>query len=121
VGVSASPLPSDGTALVDPSATFDLRLPFAARAARLVLLDARDNLVPSDSDTEVGGSTSRFTLVPVEPLTPASRYVLRIEGLESRMVRSDDGRTFEPLAFPFLVAGDPPPAPPRKVKRKRTR
>ncbi len=121
MGDTASPLPSDGTALVDPGATFDLRLPLAARAARLVLLDARDNLVPSDSDAEVGGSTSRFTLVPVEPLTPASRYVLRIEGLESRMVRSDDGRAFEPLAFPFLVAGDPPPSPPKRAKKKRAR
>lgn len=121
LGETSSPLASDGSSLVDPGATFDVRLPFAARGARLVLLDARDTLVPSNSDAEVGGSTSRFTLVPMEPLTPASRYVLRLEGLESRMVGSGDGLAFEPLALSFLVAGEPPPAPPKKARKKRLR
>lgn len=121
LGETSSPLASDGSSLVDPGATFDVRLPIAARGARLVLLDARDSLVPSNSEAEVGGSTSRFTLVPVEPLTPANRYVLRVEGLESRLVGSDEGRAFEPLAVPFLVAGEPPPAPPRKARKKRLR
>ena len=77
-------------------------------------------MVPSTADAEIG-STSRFTLVPHEPLRPGSRYVLRLEGLESRLVISDDGRSFEPLVAPFRVAGEPPPAPPRKAKKKRAR
>lgn len=105
--------------MLDPGSTFEIRLPFAARGARLVLLDARDAMVPSSADAEVG-ATSRFTLVPLEPLLPGSRYVLRLEGLESRLVKSDDGRSFEPLAAPFQVAGEPPPAPPKKAKKKRT-
>ena len=105
--------------MVDPGSTFEIRLPFAARGARLILLDARDAMVPSSADAEVG-ATSRFTLVPLEPLLPGSRYVLRFEGLESRLVKSDDGRSFEPLATPFQVAGEPPPAPPKKAKKKRT-
>ncbi len=111
----------DASALVEPAASFEVRLPIAVRGARLVLLDARDAVVPSNESAEVGGSTSRFTLVPMEPLTPGSRYVLRVEGLESRMVNSDDGRAFEPLAVPFRVAGEPPPAPPKKAKKKRPR
>ena len=111
----------DASALVEPAASFEVRLPIAVRGARLVLLDARDAVVPSNESAEVGGSTSRFTLVPMEPLTPGSRYVLRVEGLESRMVKSDDGRAFEPLAVPFRVAGEPPPAPPKKAKKKRPR
>ena len=116
--LSLMPGPSDS---VDPGATFEVRLGLAARGARLVLLDGRDAMVPSGSDAEVGGGGSRFTLVPLEPLTPGSRYVLRLEGLESRMVNTDDGRGFEPLAVPFRVAGEPPPAPPKKAKKKRSR
>ncbi|MBS1110012.1 MAG: hypothetical protein H6Q88_2004 [Anaeromyxobacteraceae bacterium] len=121
VGDTVVTLAPDVPALVDPAATFEVRLPTAVRGARLVLLDARDAVVPSNESAEVGGSTSRFTLVPMEPLTPASRYVLRVEGLESRLIRSDDGRTFEPLSVPFRVSGDPPPTPPKKAKKKRAR
>ena len=119
-GSVAIPLPVDGSSvpIVDAGSTFEVRLPFAARDARLVLLDSRDSMVPSSADAEVG-ATSRFTLVPLEPLLPGSRHVLRLEGLESRLVKSDDGRSFEPLAAPFQVAGEPPPTPPKKVKKKR--
>jgi hypothetical protein len=119
-GVTATPLQAAGSdpPVVDPGSTFEVRLPFAARGARLVLLDARDGMVPSSSDAQVG-ATSRFTLVPFEPLQPGSRHVLRLEGLESRLVISGDGRSFEPLVAPFRVAGEPPPAPPKKAKKKR--
>ena len=111
----------DGSALVDPAASFEIRLPTAVRGTRVVLLDARDAVVPSNESAEVGGSASRFTLVPMEPLTPGSRFVLRVEGLDSRLVRSVDGRAFEPLVVPFRVAGEPPPAPPKTAKKKRPR
>jgi hypothetical protein len=119
-GVTSMPLQATGSEppLVDPGSTFEVRLPFAARGARLVLLDARDAMVPSSADSEIG-TTSRFTLVPLEPLPPGSRHVLRLEGLANRLVISDDGRAFEPLVAPFRVAGEPPPAPPRRAKKKR--
>ena len=119
-GVTATPLQGAGAdpPVVDPGSTFEVRLPFAARGARLVLLDARDAMVPSSSDVQIG-ATSRFTLVPLEPLQPGSRHVLRLEGLESRLVISGDGRSFEPLVAPLRVAGEPPPAPPKKAKKKR--
>lgn len=117
------PLAPDGSSeqAVDPAATFEVRLGVAARGARLVLLDSRDAIVPSTGEAEVGAGASRFSLVPHETLVPAARYVLRIEGLESRAVKADDGRSFEPVAVTFRVAGDPPPPPPKKVKKKRTR
>ena len=86
-----------------------------------MLLDSRDAMVPSTSEAETGGGASRFTLVPHEMLVPAGRYVLRLEGLDSRAVKSDDGRSFEPVAVAFRVAGEPPPPPPKKAKKKRTR
>ena len=107
--------------LVDPAATFEVRLGVLARGARLVLLDARDTLVPSSADSEVGPSASRFTLTPMEPLVPGGRYVLRLEGLESRPVKSDGGRAFEPLVVLLQATGEPPPAPPKKAKKKRGR
>jgi hypothetical protein len=120
-GAAATSIPVDGASIptIDPGSTFEVRLPFAVRGARLVLLDARDAMLPSSAETEVG-ATSRFTLVPLEPLLPGSRHVLRLVGVETRLVKADDGRSFEPLAAPFRVSGEPPAAPPKKAKKKRT-
>ncbi len=109
-------------AVVDPSATFEVRVAAALRGARLVLLDSQDALVPAASDAEVQAA-SRFTLVPAEPLQPGSRYLLRLEGVASRLVPAADGRTFEPLAVPFTTSGEVPPRPPPKKKagKKRSR
>ena len=117
---SASSLLGEDIQPVDPSASFEVRLPLPVRGARLVLLDSRDSMVPSGSESEVG-ATSRYTLVPLEPLAPGARYVLRLEGLESRLLRSDDGRLHDPLVVPVRVAGEAPPAPPKKAKKKRVR
>ncbi|MGA8892930.1 MAG: hypothetical protein WB493_15310 [Anaeromyxobacteraceae bacterium] len=123
LGAIVAPLSGPGSEPVDPAATFEVRLPIGTRAARLVLLDAQDALVPSSSESEIAPGRSRYTLVPVEPLRTGSRYVLRLEGIEARQVISDDGRPHEPLAVPFLVSGAPPPkaAPPRKGQKKHPR
>ncbi len=121
VGETSTPIQPDGTDPVDPGSAFEVRSPVSVQAARLVLLDSRDAMVPATSESEIAPSGSRFVLTPQEPLTPAGRYVLRLEGLESRLVRANDGRAFEPLVIPFRVAGEPPAAPPKKAKKKRSR
>lgn len=125
LGAASTPLSAapEGTPepVVDPAATFEVRLAVASRGTRLVLLDSRDAMVPSTGDLESGGGTSRFTLVPHETLAPGGRYFLRIEGVDDRMVKTDDGRSFEPVVVSFRVSGEPPPAPPKKVKKKRAR
>jgi hypothetical protein len=123
LGTIAVPLSGPAAEPVDPASTFEVRLPLGTRNARLVLLDAQDALVPSSSESDIGGGRSRYTLVPVEPLRTGSRYVLRIEGIGSRQVVSDDGRPHEPLAVTFLVAGAPPPklTPPKKGQKKHPR
>ncbi len=111
----ASPAP------VDPASAFEVRVPVALRGARLVLLDAQDAIVPATSTSEVQAA-SRYVLTPGEPLQPAARYLLRLEGVESRLVPAADGRTFEPLAVPLVTTGEPAPRPPpRKSGKKRSR
>jgi hypothetical protein len=102
-----------------PASAFEVRVSAPARDARLVLVDAQDLVVPAAVDSEVG-TESRFTLVPVEPLRPGSTYQLRLEGIGGRLVRSDDGKSFEPLVLLVQILGTPPPrAPPKKAKKKR--
>jgi hypothetical protein len=121
LGTVSTPLAGPNSEPVDPAATFEVRLPLGVRGARLVLLDAQDALVPSSAESTIAAGRSRFTVVPVEPLRTGTRYVLRLEGVESRQVISDDGRPHEPLAVPFLVSGAPPPkaASPKKGQKKR--
>jgi len=117
---TVTPLDLAGTT-VDPNGTFELRSQLPLRAARLVLLDAQDAMVPATVDSEIGTS-SRFTLVPLEPLRPGSRYLLRLEGLVSQALQGGDGSTFEPVAFPLLTSGEPPQKPPpKKSSKKRSR
>jgi hypothetical protein len=116
---TATPLSPGVTVAVEPASSFEIRIAAPARDARLVLLDAQDFQVPATVEAEVG-SDSRFLLVPLEPLRPGSAYLLRLEGLGARLVRSDGGRSFEPLVLPVQVIGSPPPrAPQKKVPKRR--
>jgi len=116
---AATPLSPGSAALIDPASTFEIRVGAPARDARLVLVDSQDVLVPATVEAEVGAE-SRFALVPLEPLRPGSAYWLRLEGLGGRLVRSDGGRSFEPLVLPLQITGSPPPrAPPKKAPKKR--
>ena len=117
---TATPLSPDVAAAVEPASSFEIRIAAPVRDARLVLLDAQDVQVPATVEAEVG-SESRFLLSPLEPLRPGSAYQLRLEGLGARLVRSDGGRSFEPLVLPLQITGSPPPrAPPKKVKTGRS-
>jgi hypothetical protein len=103
---------------VDPVSAFEVRVSAPVRDARLVLLDAQDLVVPAVVESEVGAE-SRFTLVPLDPLRPGSVFLLRLEGVGGRLVRSDGGVAFEPLVLPLHILGTPPPrAPPKKAKKK---
>jgi hypothetical protein len=116
---TATPLSPGVTVAVEPASSFEIRIAAPARDARLVLLDAQDFQVPATVEAEVGAD-SRFLLVPLEPLRPGGAYLLRLEGLGARLVRSDGGRSFEPLVLPVQVIGTPPPrAPPKKALKKR--
>lgn len=108
--------------VVDPGATFRIELSRPCADARLLLVDARDALVEASGAQEVGAST-RLTLAPSATLTPAARYVLRVDGAASREFHDDAGGSHAPVAFALLVAGEPPPppakAPPAKRKKRR--
>jgi hypothetical protein len=106
--------------VVDPQATFEVELSARAADARLVLVDARDDLVPAQGSREVSSGT-RLTLAPAAPLVPGSRYVLRLDGAVQRDLHDEVGRAFSAVTFPLLAAGTPPPPEPKRPGRKKRR
>jgi hypothetical protein len=104
--------------VVDPAASFELELAARLVDARLVLVDGRGDLVPATGTREIAGST-KITLQPVAPLTPGSRYALRLDGSAQRELRDAGGRSFAPLMLPLLAAGSPPPPEPKRPAKKK--
>jgi hypothetical protein len=119
-GSAREPLAPGGQYVVDPASSFELELAAAVPDARLELLDASEALVPSRGAREVG-ATTRLTLAPAEALHPSARYVLRVYGAASRELHAADGTAYAPVALAVIAAGDPPPAPPTKPKRRHRR
>jgi hypothetical protein len=113
------PLSADSEAIIDPASTFRVVLPGRSDDARLSLLDAASMLVPGTAAREVGEQTI-LTIAPVKPLTPASRYLLRIDGTRERHLHDAAGRAAGPVELPMVVAGSPP-EPPRKAAKRRRR
>ncbi len=114
------PVTPGAEVVVDPQATFELELSVRAPDARLVLVDARDDLVPAQGGRELSTGT-RLTLAPSAPLVPGSRYTLRLDGASQRELHDEGGRAFSPATFPILAAGTPPPPEPKRPARKRKR
>lgn len=113
------PLTPGVEAVVHPAATFEVELSVPASDARVVLVDARDDLVPATGTREVGAGT-KLTLAPTAPLVPASRYALRLDGASDRDLHDDAGRAFSAVTLPLLAAGSPPaPEPKRPARRKK--
>jgi hypothetical protein len=106
-------------AIVDPASSFRVVLPGRSEDARLSLLDGADALVPATATREVGTQTV-LSVAPRQPLTPASHYLLRIDGARSRNLHDTAGRAAAPVELPMVVAGTPP-EPPKKAARRRRR
>lgn len=113
------PLSASAEAIIDPASSFRVVLPGRSDDARLSLLDGADALVPATATREVGAQTI-LALTPRAPLTPAARYVLRLDGARTRDLHDAAGRPAGPVDLPMVVAGTPP-EPPRKAVRKRRR
>ena len=115
------PLAPGAEVVVDPRSTFELELSARAPDARLVLVDAREDFVPSSSTRELGAST-RLGLAPSAALVPGSRYALRLDGASARQLHDEAGQAYEPVTLPILAAGAPPPPEAKKpARRKRHR
>lgn len=106
--------------VVDPQATFEVELSARAPDARLVLVDAREDILPATGGRELAAGT-RLTLAPTAPLVPGSRYALRLDGASERELHDEAGRAFAPVTFPVLAAGTPPPPEPKKPPPKKKR
>jgi hypothetical protein len=117
-----APLSLTDETVVDPAATFRVEVAHALPDGRLVLLDGSQAILPSRGTREVGPAATTFTLVPADPLVPASRYLLRLEGVSGRDLHDGAGAAYGPVAATILVAGTPPEPPPKATpKRRRAR
>lgn len=105
-------------AIVDPASTFRVVLPGRSDDARLSLLDSASTLVPGSATREVGEQTV-LTIAPLKPLTPASRYLLRLDGARERNLHDASGRAAAPVELPMVAAGSPPEPPKKPVRRRR--
>lgn len=105
-------------AIVDPSSSFRVVLPGRIDDARLSLLDGADALVPAIGMREVGEQTV-LTVAPRKQLTPASRYLLRVDGVRVRDLHDTTGRAAGPVELHLVVAGSPPESEKKATKRKR--
>ncbi len=103
-GESVTPLDPAGVTAPGPAPSFEVRAGAVLPGARLVLVDAQDQLVAGAADTEIGAD-SRFTFVPSDPLRPGGSYLLRLEGLSGPAVTTPDGRTYLPASFPIQAPG----------------
>ncbi len=107
-------------AIVDPASTFRVVLPGRSEDARLSVLDLRDDLLPSRGTREVGVETV-LTVTPVQPLTPASHYLLRVDGARSRDLHDSAQRAAGPVELRVVAAGVPPEPEKKPAKKKRRR
>jgi hypothetical protein len=107
-------------AIVDPTSTFRIALPGRSDDARLSLLDAAENLVPARATREVGAETV-LTVTPIQPLVPASRYLLRLDGARARDLHDAAGRAAGPVELRLVAAGAPPEPEKKTTRRKRRR
>lgn len=125
---ASTPLKAGEQAVVDPGATFRVRLRGAWPDARLSLLDGADAMQPSAGAREVEpaqpGAPARttVTLEPAAPLRPGATYRLRVDGATTRELRAADGTIRAPVELQLLAAGEPPQeskAKPARPKKKR--
>lgn len=107
-------------AVVEPASSFRVVLPGPSEDARLSLLDAVDALVPATGTREVGEQTV-LTITPREPLVPASRYLLRVDGARGRDLHDAAGRAAGPVELHLVAAGSPPEKPAKAVRKKKRR
>jgi hypothetical protein len=119
VGTQEAPLQRGGVTTIDPGAAFELTVPVHLADGRLALHDETDAMVASTGTTELGESTSRYRLVPDEPLRPGSRYALRLDGAVTREPHGSDGRAYAPVVLQLQTSGERPAAAPRKKRGSR--
>jgi hypothetical protein len=120
IGGQDLPLGRDGSALVDPGASFRVEIAVPLTDGRLALHDEQDAMVASSGTSEVGTSWTRYRLAPDEPLRPGSTYALRVDGATAREAHDPSGRAYGPLALKVKTTGvRPAPAPAKKKRGKR--
>jgi len=105
VGGKDISMPRSGAALIDPSASFRVEVAVPLTDGRLALHDERDAMVASTGTAEVGGSYTRYHLVP-EQLLPGTAYALRLDGAATHETHDVIGRAYQPVLLRFRTRGE---------------
>ncbi|HYS80920.1 MAG TPA: hypothetical protein VEM76_09425 [Anaeromyxobacteraceae bacterium] len=113
------PLARDGVTPVDPAASYRVEIAAHLVDGRLSLHDAQDAMVASTGTAEVGGEVTRYRLMPVEPLQPASSYTLVVDGAVTREAHDAGGRAYGPFLAKLGTTGEKPPPPQKKRGKQR--
>ena len=116
-GEVTTPMSPEGVTTIDPSSTFRVVLSGRSLDARLALLDREEAAVPAVALAEVG-ETTVLTLSPASPLSPGSRYRLRLDGAVTSDLHLGEG-SYTPAVYSLKVAGEPPPPRPARKHRHR--
>lgn len=105
---------------ISPEARFELELP-ALHDVRVRLFSEDQRAVPSVDRLELG-PTTRYRLSPTDPLLPATRYTLRVDGLRADNPTDASGHAYLPAQVGLRTSGEkPPPVPKPEPKRKRAK
>lgn len=73
---------------------------------RVRLFDEAHRLVPSRDRLVASGEQTSYQLLPDAPLSPGSRYFLRIDGLTGALPTAADGTTYRDARIAFVTAGE---------------
>jgi hypothetical protein len=93
---------------VDPGASLTIELPNLADV-RVRLFDDAHRLVPSSDRFSTDAIRTLYQIVPEAPLTPGSKYSLRVDGLIDSLPTAANGTTYRNTRISFQTSGQKPP------------
>jgi hypothetical protein len=86
---------------------------------RIRLIDAADQVLPSDDESRAGDGGTDYVIKLAHPLKPAKTYHLQIDAQSGDKVSDRTGRLFQDYDLVLKTSGEPEPTPGKKPKKKK--